>query len=53
MTSKANTTKRYANKTQLACYKSVETSLGKFVKLLGIATTIVIAIIGSNYFFAT
>jgi hypothetical protein len=48
--SKANTTGWYVKKTQSTCYKSLETGLGKFVKLLGIASAITIIIVGSDFF---
>jgi hypothetical protein len=49
MISKANITGQYVNKTQSACYKSLEIGLGKFMKLLGIASAIVI--VGFDLFF--
>jgi hypothetical protein len=47
--SKENTTRPYVNKTQSICYKSLEIALGKFVKLLGIASAIAIIIVGSYF----
>jgi hypothetical protein len=48
MISKANIIGEYVNKIEFACYKSLETSPRKFMKLLGIAS--VIAIVGSDFF---
>lgn len=53
MISKEKNIWRYVNKTQHVCYKSLETSSRKFVKLLGITTAVVVVIIGSEYFFVT
>ncbi len=51
MISKANTTGRYMNKTQPSCCKSLYTGPRKFVKMLGIASASLFAIIGSDFFF--